>query len=123
MSLKDEIKFVFTLQHTFLKGVTVQRSRNVFLGVIIKWRARAWKSASGNPAFLLASGLILAICLTAGPELEPGPEADMNKPFDVKASVVSLPEKSSYGYQVTLKPISIIQDGVEIKHILLEEEV
>ena len=84
-------------------------------GVIMKCRARAWKFASVNPAFLLASGLILAICLTTGPMLEPGPEADMNKPFDLKASVISLPEKSSYGYQLTLKPISIIQDGVELE--------
>ncbi len=116
MSLIDGIKFVFTFCHTFFYGVTGQtRSRNVLRGLIVKSQGWAWRFVSLNPAFIMASGLIVAIFLTYTPEPEPEPEADMDKAFSVKALVISLPEKTPYGYQLTLKPISLRQEGMDIK--------
>lgn len=87
----------------------------VFRGEIIKIRISARTFAARNPAFLLAAGLILILMHTARPVLNPIPGADMHRPFTVKAVITSLPEKSSYGYLLTLKPVSLSQQGLEFK--------
>ncbi|MFH1963987.1 MAG: hypothetical protein ABIJ42_00440, partial [Acidobacteriota bacterium] len=83
----------------------------VFRREIIKIRINARTFAARNPAFLLAVGYILILMHTARPVLDPVPGADMHRPLTVKAVVTSLPEKSSYGYLLTLKPVSLSQQG------------
>ena len=62
-----------------------------------------------NPAFILACGIITLITCVFQPELHPVEQASMDRPFQVRGTIQGLPEKSEYGYRLTLSPVFLSQ--------------
>jgi competence protein ComEC len=93
----------------------LKKTGRTFRWGILKSRINIRTFITRNPAFSLASLFILAILFKGIPDLEPVTGANMDRPFDVRAVITSLPEKSPYGYLLTLKPVSLSQQGQRFK--------
>ena len=82
---------------------------------ILEFTNRGRRFITFNPAFILASAAAMILGMTQQPCLENITGTDMEKPFEIKAAITSLPQKSAYGYQFTLKPLSLSQNGNALK--------
>lgn len=68
-------------------------------------------SLASRPAMLL-SLTIIALCIGfCGPELKPIPGIKADRPVKVRGRVVSIPEKTDYGWLVRVSPIEVLQSG------------